>query len=43
MLDTLVEEYTIDKDNKVTIKLSIPILEDIKEDADSCRQLLPSL
>ncbi len=39
MLDVLVESFTIDRDNKVSIQLSIPVLEGIHEDAERCRQL----
>jgi hypothetical protein len=39
MPDVLVESFTIDRDNKVSIQLSIPVLEGIHEDAERCRQL----
>lgn len=42
MLDILVDEFTLDKDNKMSIKPSIPVIEGIEKDADSCRQLIPS-
>ncbi len=40
MLDILVESFTIDKDNNVSIELSIPVLEGIEADAERCRQLI---
>jgi hypothetical protein len=45
MLDILVESFTIDKDNNVSIELSIPVLEGIEADGERCRQLTtpPSL
>lgn len=39
MVDTFVENFTIDRDNKITVQLSVPILEQIKIDANRCRQL----
>jgi hypothetical protein len=42
MLDVLFESFTIDRDNKVTVQLSIPVLEGIHKEAECCRQLIPS-
>ena len=38
-LDILVESFTIDEANNVTVKLNTPVIDSIKSDADSCRQL----
>jgi len=39
MLDIFVESFTIDRQNNITVQLSIPILEGIKAQAERCRQL----
>jgi len=39
MLDILVEKFTIDSENNITVELSIPILKSIEADAIRCRQL----
>ena len=40
MVDILVEGFSIDSKNRVTVQLCIPILEGIETDALSCRQLV---
>jgi hypothetical protein len=40
IMSVLVDSFTIDKDNRVTIQLNLPVIEGIKEDADRCRQLI---
>jgi hypothetical protein len=42
MLDVLVEGFTMDRDNRVKVQLSIPVLEGIHEGAERCRQLSAS-
>ncbi|MFH0913995.1 MAG: hypothetical protein V1849_01740 [Chloroflexota bacterium] len=39
MTDIFVEGFTIDRDNNISVQLSIPILEGIEADAKRCRQL----
>ena len=39
MVDIFVESFTIDHENKITVQLSVPILEQIEADANRCRQL----
>ena len=39
MLDIMVENFTIDRDNNVSVELSIPVLNAVEADALRCRQL----
>lgn len=40
MIDCIVEQFTIDQNNKITVELSLPILDSIKQDAIRSRQML---
>jgi ribosomal protein L37E len=39
MLDIMVENFTLDRDNNVSVELSIPVLEAVEAEALRCRQL----
>jgi DNA invertase Pin-like site-specific DNA recombinase/ribosomal protein L37E len=39
MLDILVERFTVDRHNNVSVELSLPVLESVDADALRCRQL----
>jgi hypothetical protein len=39
MIDIFVEGFNVDRDNNISVQLSIPILEGIEADAKRCRQL----